>query len=121
MLHYNKPVYGHIWYKDNYSDKEHKVTIFSANALCAMVEITPIPAEERENPAEKFYHNLFGFFADEQHIKNVMKADKEALPLLGGKVTRIELNLAYKESWTLLKYFVKSNYKCKVFYKEEKA
>lgn len=121
MLRYNKPVYGQIWYKNNDSNKEHKVTIFSANALCAMVEITPIPAEERKNPAEKFYHHLFGFFSDEQHIKSVMKSEGEALPMLFSKVTRIELNLAYKESWILLKYFVKSNYKCKVYYKEEKA
>lgn len=118
MLHYNKPIYGYIYYKNEKYPNTHKVTIFSANALCAMVEITEIPKKERKNPKNKFLHHLFGFFADEQHIKNVMKHEGEALPMMFSKVTSIKLNMYYKEARTLAKYFAKSKYKVTCYYEE---
>ena len=40
--------------------------------------------------------------------------------VLADEVVSIELNMFYKENYTLLKYFVKSGYKVKCYYKEKK-
>ena len=59
---------------------------------------------------------LYTFFGDEQHLKNMMKNYGN---VLSDEVVSIELNMFYKDNYTLLKYFVKSGYKVKCYYKEE--
>ena len=50
---------------------------------------------------------LFNFWADEQHIKNIIKNSIVTNPLFHGEAKNIRLNMKYKESAKLLKYIVK--------------
>lgn len=49
------------------------------------------------------YYSLFNFYADEQHIKNILKNEYK---LFNDEVKNVRLNMKYKESKTLLKYFL---------------
>lgn len=49
-------------------------------------------------------YGLYSFFADEQHLKNIIKNDNRAF---FDNVVSIELNCKYKECMTMLKHIVK--------------
>lgn len=48
-------------------------------------------------------YSLFNFYADEQHIKNILKNGSK---LFNDKIKNMRLNMKHKESKTLLKYFL---------------
>lgn len=76
------------------------------------------PEELAKHPKGKWYHQLWSFYVDEQHLKNILKADGDVL--FGEKVTSIRLNMYYKENYKLLKYFTKSGHKVTCYYQEPK-
>lgn len=76
-------------------DNEFKIEIRRGNCLAVMV----YDAGD--------YWGLFNFWADEQHIKNIIKNSTSAQPLFLGQAKDIRLNLKYKESAKILKYIVK--------------
>ena len=61
----------------------------------------------------KWYHQLFNFFADEQHIKNILKHQKR---LFLDEVKSIRLNLKYKECSKLLKHLTENGYEVICYY-----
>ena len=68
-------------------------------------------------------HQLINFLHDEQHLKNIVKEEKEnifARMFSANRIDKVELNLYYKESNTLLKYMVRDGLKVKCYYNEEK-
>lgn len=62
---------------------------------------------------------LMTFWADEQHMKNIIK--NEGSLMCGEKVLRAELNMYYKENYTLLKYMMTSGYKVLCYLREPKT
>lgn len=99
-------------------EQKFNLQIRQGNCLAVIINVRKATEEElKEHPEGKYIHTLYTFYADEQHMKNMMKSyDK----VLFDEVVSIELNMFYKENYTLLKYFVKSGYKVKCYYKEEK-
>ena len=116
MLRYDSTKLGTVTVKQN--GKKFNIDIRSANCLAAFIYVRKATPEElAENPEGKYFHQLYWFFADEQHCKNIMK---DWGTVLGDDVVSIKLNMAYKESWKMLKYFVKSGYKVTCYEKPEK-
>ena len=79
--------------------------------------------ENLEDPKKCWMHQLVNFLHDEQHLKNIVKEEKEnifARMLSANKITKVKLNLFYKESNTLLKYMVRDGLKVECYYKEDK-
>ena len=76
-----------------------------------------------EDPKKCWMHQLMNFLANEQHLKNIVKEEKEnifARMLSADKITKVKLNLFYKESNTLLKYMVRDGLKVECYYKGDK-
>ena len=120
MLRYTGTTYGKVYIKQRHGEIKQRYTIQirEGNCLAVFIHVRKATAEElAENPQGKYYHTLWNFLADEQHAKNILKHEKT---LLGDEVLRIELNMYYKECYTLLKYFMKSGYKVTCTYKEPK-
>ena len=112
MLRYTGTTYGKVTIKQNHGGKEYKyvIDIRQANCLCAFVHIRKATKEElAENPEGKYVHTLYSFLVDEKHGNNILKDNNGKL--FWDDVVKIDLNLHYKESWKLLKLFVKSGYK----------
>ena len=119
-LRYNGTTIGKIVIKQGYDDIERKFTlqIRHGNCLAVIIHVRKSTEEElKEHHEGKYVHTLYTFYTDEQHLKNLLK--NEGMVLFD-KVISIELNLFYKENYILLKYFVKSGYKVKCYYKEQK-
>lgn len=121
MLRYHKPIYGQVIIENRESKKKIKLKIWSANALCAIIQTRLIPKEERKRPELKYEDYLVGFYADEQHLKNILKHEKDVIKFWTSRVVSIKLNIYYKESLILLKYFARSGHKVTCYYKEERA
>lgn len=117
MLQYSGITYGYLTIKQN--NQKYTIDIREANCLCAFIHVRKANKEElkKYGPEGKYIHTLYSFFADGQHIKNILKDGKT---LFGDEVTKITLNLFYKNSYTLLKYFTKAGYKVECYYKEQK-
>lgn len=121
-LHYNGVTMGKITIEQQLGDKKYRynLQIRQGNVLAVILYVRKATAEELEkNPKGKWYHQLHAFFVDEKHLKNIMKDYGRALDEMD-KVIKCELNMYYKECWTLLKYFTKSGYSVKCYYKEPK-
>lgn len=73
------------------SNHEFEIEIRRGNCLAVMIYNTGD------------YYSLFNFYADEQHIKNILKHN---FKLFHDEVKNVRLNMKYKESKTLLKYFL---------------
>lgn len=115
MLRYDSTKYGTVTVKQN--GKKFNIDIRRANCLAAFIYVRKATKEElAENPEGKYFHQLYSFFADEQHCKNLIK---DYGNVLGDDVVGVKLNMVYKESWKLLKYFTKSGYKVTCYEKEE--
>ena len=99
MVSYNENLMGAM----TITQKTNQYTIQIRQGNCLAVFIH----ESKE------YVTLYSFFADEQHLKNIIKADKKPF---WDEVTNIRLNLRYKECNTLLKYFVRSGYEVSCYY-----
>lgn len=116
MLRYDSTKLGEVTVKQG--DDKFKIQIRQGNCLAVFIYVRKATEEElAKNPDGKYYHQLYSFFVDEGHCKNLMK---EYGNVLGTDVVGIKLNMAYKESWKLLKYFMKSGYKVQCYNKEEK-
>ena len=102
-LTYNAVTIGKIVIKQG--ENKFNLQIRQGNCLAVIIYV------------QKATDTLYTFFDDEQHLKNMMKNYGN---VLSDEVVSIELNMFYKENYTLLKYFVKSGYKVKCYYKEEK-
>lgn len=73
----------------------------------------------------ELYHQLYTFFSDTQHMKNMMKDTS----LAGGfgkhhlffdEVVEIKLNTFYKECMQMLPLLTKDGYEVQCYYKEDK-
>ena len=121
MLRYDATTLGVIRISQEHGDKTYKydIQIRTGNCLCVFIHVRKATKEELEkDPKGKYFHSLYSFLADEQHANNIMKSNDGKL--LFDDVVSIKLNLFYKTSWKLLRYFVKSGYKVSCYYKEEK-
>lgn len=117
MLRYNGTTIGKVVIKQQ--DKKFTIQIRQGNCLAVLVHVRKLTDEERkEDSVNKYRHTLYTFFADEQHMKNILKHEKSVFG--DENVVRIELNLFYKECKTLLKYFALSGHKVTCYYKEPK-
>lgn len=119
MFRYNKGQIGKLQIEQENADGKYRyeIQIRQSNALCVMIHVRKATKEElATNPDGKFIHTLYNFYADEQHIKNIMK-NNNGCPFFD-KVLKIELNMYFKEAKTLLKYFTRAGYKVTCFYKE---
>lgn len=122
MLRYNGTTIGKLTVAQTFGEKEYKynLQIRQGNCLAVVIYVRKATEEElAENPKGKWYHQLYTFFLDEKHCKNIMKEYGVIIDPINN-VVKCELNMYYKECWTLLKYFTKSGYKVKCYYKEPK-
>lgn len=103
MLTYTEEKLGKITIKQK--ENVFEIEIRKGNCLAVFIHVG-------KNQEGETIHTLYNFYADEQHLKNIIKNDKK---IIFDEVLEIELNMAYKECYTLLKYFVNSGYevKCK--------
>lgn len=122
-LTYNGNQIGKLTIEQTNKDGKHRydIEIRQGNALAVFVHIRKAtPAELKKEPNGKYIHNLYMLFADEQHIKNIIKNNTWNGKCLPDKVIKAELNMYFKEANTLLKYFTRSGYKVTCYYKETK-
>ena len=120
MLRYSGTTIGKIRIAQSWGDNEKhefNVQIRLANCVAALIHVRRATEEDNKRYGGKggYIHTLYGFFADEKHLKNLLK---EYGSVILDEVKSIELNMYYKECWILLKYFVKSGYKVKCYYEE---
>lgn len=116
-LNYTGTTYGKVTLKQG--ENKYTIDIREANCLCAFIYVRKATKEELEyNPEGKYYHSLYSFYSDEQHIKNILK-NNDGKPLWD-EVIDIKLNMYYKPCWILFKYFTKAGYKCICTYTEPK-
>lgn len=97
---------GEVMLKQN--DNLFAIDICQANATCAFIY-------KHKDLHGEVEHILQGFFADKQHINNLIKKKTE---LFYGKILSIKLNMWYKESADVLKYFTRMGHKVECYYKE---
>lgn len=102
---YNKNVMGTITIKQG--ENKFKIQIRQGNCLAVFIYVS-------KQDDGKCLYTLYSFFADEEHLKRIIKNDKKPF---WDEVAGIELNMYYKECATLLKHLVKF-YKIKCYYKE---
>ena len=115
MIRYDSTTIGTMILKQG--GKRFKLQIRKGNCLAVIIYVRKATEEElKEHPESKYIHTLYTFYADEQHLKNMLK---EYGNVLSDEVVSIELNMFYKENYTLLKYFVKSGHKVKCYCEEE--
>lgn len=121
-LIYNGTTIGKITVEQEWGGHKSRfnLQIRQGNCLAVIIFVRKVTPEELEkHPEGKWYHQLHMFYADERHLKNLLKDYGKVLDEMD-KVVKCELNMYYKENYTLLKYFVKSGYKVSCYYKEPK-
>jgi len=118
-LTYNATKIGEISLKDS-KGRAYKVQIRQGNCLAVLLYVRKPHEDELErNPEAKKIHELWSFYGDEQHLKNILKNEGDVL--FHAHVTGIRLNVYYKECNTLLKYFALSGHKVTCYYEQPKA
>lgn len=124
-LHYNGNIMGTVTIaqqrKDEDKPRKYKIQIRQSNCLAVFLYV--YKKENPEDPKHPWVHQLVNFLADERHLNNIIKYDKNnvfASILSADWIDKVELNLFYKESNTLLKYMVRDGLKVKCYYKEDK-
>ena len=88
--------------------KEERVSLRQSNALTCWIYVY------QENG--KWYHTLYDFWADEQHVKNLDKSGYKVLREQDG-IVEIGLNLYHKECKKILDIIIRHGYQVNVFYK----
>lgn len=86
------------------------IDICQANAICAFI------SKDTDENGE-VWNTFQGFFADKKHINNLIR---DKVELFYGKVTKVSLNMWYKESADVLKYFVRMGHKVECYYEQPK-
>lgn len=114
MLNYTGEKLGTLTIKRG--DKKYKIQIRRGNCLAAFIYIYKM--KNPSDPERPWVHQLYTFFNDDDHVKNIMKEFKN--DLFGDEVIKVELNLYYKESTRLAKYMAMCGYKTEVYYNDEK-
>ena len=116
MLNYSGITYGYLTIKQN--NRKYTIDIREANCLCAFIHVRKANKAElkKYGPDGKYIHTLYSFFADKQHVKNILK---DGQTLFGDEVVKITLNLFYKQSEKLVKLFTKAGYRVECYYQEE--
>ena len=94
-----------------------RIQIREGNCLAVFMHI--YKESKPKNPELPWRHELVSFFYHEAHMKNVLK-DETIESFFSGKIRNIKLNLFFKESKILLKWFTKNGYKVTCYYKEVK-
>lgn len=124
-IRYNGNIMGTVTIAQQRQDEDkprkYKIQIRQGNCLAVFLHV--YKEENPEDPKNCWVHQLMNFLADEQHLKNCVKNLKEnvfAYMLSADWIDKVELNLFYKESNTLLKYMVRDGLKVKCYYKEDK-
>lgn len=108
MIRYTGETIGTITIRQEYvgMSKTVRLQIRRGNCLAVIIH------------AGKDSDTLYNFFVDERHMENIIKNDGA---LLSDDVVSIKLNMYYKESYKLLKYFVIEGHKVQCYYKPEKV
>lgn len=122
-LTYNGTTIGKVTIEQEHNKTKHRyeLQIRQGNVRFGVVIYErPLTEEEKKEaePGATVLHSLMTFWADEQHLKNMMKFEGSIMP--GYKVVRAELNMAYKENYTLLKYMMQSGFKVMCYNKPPK-
>lgn len=114
MIHYSSERLGTLVIKQG--ESKYKVQIRRGNCLAVFIYVY----KNEKNPEEgKYIHQLYSFFNDEQHMKNIIK-NVDDHKLFGDDVVRVELNTYYKEAMTIAKYMARCGYRTILYYKEPK-
>lgn len=124
MLHYNGTTIGTIRIEQEIGGEKRKfnLQIRQGNCLAVIIHVRKATKEElAENPEGRYFHTLFAFYSDNDHLANIWKNDTKHDVLFGEKILKIRLNMYYKECSTLLKWYTKSGHKVECYYKEPKA
>lgn len=121
---YNSNVMGVITIaqqrKNEDKPRKYKIQIRQGNCLAVFLYV--YKKDNPDNPKMCWVHQLMNFLGDEQHLKNIVKGQKTdvfAWMLSADWIDKVELNLYYKESNTLLKYMVRDGLKVNCYYKKE--
>lgn len=105
MLRYTEEKMGELTIKQN--GRKFKIDIRTANCLAAFIHV------RKADDGKGYIHTLYSFFADEKHLKNIIKAGDKPFT---DEVVKIRLNMRYKGCYTLLKLLVPF-YKIECYYK----
>ena len=107
--------YNHrIGYVYTYEDGRTLVAnIFGGNCLCVFTQFY------KDEKTGKDMEQFASFLIDEAHVKRCVKDGIKICPYT--HVRSIRLNLYYKESFILAKYFAMQGYKVTCYYKEPKG
>lgn len=111
MIKYNGITIGKAVVKQ--FDRKFTLQIRQGNCLAVILHIAKITEGEHKG---MWRHTLYSFYADDKHMGRILKEYGNFFDNL----VSIELNMFYKECWTLLKYYTKAGYKVKCYYKEPK-
>lgn len=95
MVTFNETVLGKMIIEQN--EKEFEIQIRQGNCLAVFIY-------EFKNEQGDDMYGLYSFFADEQHLKNIIKNNNK---VFFDNVVSIELNCKYKECLKMLKHIVK--------------
>lgn len=76
--------------------KEYEIQIRRGNCLAVFIYVC-----QKEDGS--YNHALYNFFADEKHLKNIIK---EYGNPFSDEIKSVKLNMKYKESFILLKSFI---------------
>jgi hypothetical protein len=79
-------------------EKKCKIEIRQGNCFAVFLHIC------KAEDGKGYIHTLYNFFADEQHLKNIIKNNDR---VFFDEVVNIKLNCRYKECLTMLKHIVK--------------
>lgn len=121
-LRYNGITIGKLTVEQELGEVKSRfnLQIRQGNCLAVIIHVRKCTEEEMErHPNAKYLHTLHTFFINAEHMKRLVKTYGSVLDGMD-KVISCELNMYYKECWTLLKYFTQSGYKVKCYYKEPK-
>ena len=94
MLRYNENRMGTLTIEQN--GQEFEIQIRQGNCLAVFIHVSRCE--------DGYTHMLYSFFADVQHLKNIIKGSGEPF---SDSVKRIQLNMRYKECYTMLRQLAK--------------
>lgn len=107
MINYTSERLGTLYIKRD--GKKYAIQIRRGNCLAVFVYVY------RQN--KKWLHQLYNFFNDEEHIKNIIKNCNG--DLFDDEVVSVELNTYYyKDVMKLIKHMAKCKYNINCYYKE---